>query len=200
MSYNLISMAGPSGLDVDGISNFEAGVIVLAELDKAVPDITWRELFLLGDAVGDPEKMGRSLLGRIGAAINPMPVIRSVGHIVGEVTRETGHVAGQVGRATGDVVGGSVRLLTDESVVDGLARAWNAFKGGGGVLGAGGEGGAGGSGNPLDALIGFISSIGQKAKNENQASLFGLTPAAWGIGIGASLLLLLIFKPSRSNG
>lgn len=175
----LVTMAGPrGGFDLDSMSNFEAGIAVLVALDKVYPGIRWRDLPALA---GRPEIMGGWWTD----------LKKSVGDVkdgIGDVLKDTFDYVGEAGGAT-------VRLATDEKVIDGASRIGTAYATNGGSEGIRQLfGGGGGSGSPADAILSFLSGLGEKAKSANvqAAGMTGMSPAILPWAIGGGLLLVLL--------
>ena len=174
----LVTMNGPRGLQVSNLSNFEAGIAFLTLVDRLSPGITFGELVRSMEV---SEYMA-------GWWTDLKKATSSVKDGIGDVLKSTMETVGSA-------AGSSVRLVTDEKVIDGASRLGTAWATGGGSEGVRS---VLGGGNMADQLIGFISSLGDSFKAKSapieQASMGGGMNAAmlpWLIGGGALLVLLV---------
>lgn len=177
----LVTMAGPRDLpDISRMSNFEAGIATLVMLDKVYPGIRWRDLPALADGY-QPEAMAGWWT--------------SLKKAVGDVKDGVGDVLKSTGDYVGSAFGSTVRLATDEKVIDGASRIGTAYATNGGSEGVRQLfGGSGESGSPFDAVMSFISGLGEKAKSANiqAAGVGGMSPAILPWALGGGLLLVLL--------
>jgi hypothetical protein len=220
----LVTMRGPGDFNLGDVSDFEAGIIVLSELNKMQPGITWGELFSMGRINGSGT-MGRGFwerqAKRAGGAV--MTVARGTGGAVMDVARGAGGVAMDIQRSGGDIVmsavnavgdkvGEATRLFTDQKVVEGGAKAYKAFTDGGGIAGFWGGSGVFGKGGGEGAtdeegmsaaggIWDFITSLGSSAKKKtgaNEAGIFGIPSNVlpWAIA-GGAVLVVLFARPGH---
>lgn len=181
MSSRLITMSGPVMVDVAELSNFEAGVLALAELNRAVPGITWGQL-----AAGVDRGAMNGWLTDIGKSVSR--TVSKGGSAVMDVGRGAGDLVKNAFDATGSKMGDAVRLLTDEKVIDGATKGYTAYTDSGGVAGFwGGSSFFGDSGSSSGESGGamqsaasgvwdFITNLGAGVKKQastNQAASFG---------------------------
>ena len=189
----LVTMHGQSVLEFTDLSNFEAGVILLAEINKRVPGITWGQL-------AATVKRGTM------AGWNPFRAVgnlaKDVGSAVMDVTRSSGDIVGDAFDATGETIGAAVRLFTDKKVIGGMNDAYKGFTDGGGVAGFWGSGSLFGGGeegeekNAAQGIWDFITNLGAGGKKAaaDGASVGGIGAVpgvVWAIGGGVVLLLAL---------
>jgi len=173
----LITMSGPGDVDLSQLSNFEAGILTLALIDRVYPGIRWRDLPAVAGGFR-PEVLNGWLTN----------LTRAVGNVkdgVGDVLKDT---ANYVGGAFGD----TVRLATDDKVIDGAARLGTAYATGGGSEGvrqlfAGDVGGA------ANSFLDFVSGLGEKAKGMTTAGAGGMDMSVLPWAIGGAVVLALIF-------
>ncbi len=179
----LVTMRGPArALDVRTLSNFEAGIAALSLIGRMVPGLTFGQMAAMVDR---PQGMAGWWSDLKSAA--------------GDVKDGLGDVLKDTAGFIGETVGSSVRLVTDEKVVDGASRIGAAYATSGGSEGVRAMLGGSSTGNEtVDGLLNFISSLGEnfKAKADVQAasantSLAGVPVWVWGIGGVAVLWSLL---------
>lgn len=181
MSAHLYALSGPAELSVSNMSNFEAGLAFLGVVNQLYPGIKFGQLPLL--AGGQVETMGFSL-----SSLNPVRAFNAVKDIVGDVKDGVGDVIKDTFHTLGDVGGSTVRLVTDEKVVDGATKAYTSYSTGG-LLSSDGNGGA------LGDLVNFISTLGSNVKQSAASAVAspgglpgGILP--WAVGLGAFVFLL----------
>lgn len=190
----LVTMSGPSdssGIDIQSLSNFEAGVAMLGVIHRLYPGITFGQL---PEIAGRARAYGGDTMGRSWLARQVSTVSHAVGDLkdgIGDVVKSTFDTAAGAG---GDVV----RLLTDKKVVDGASSAYDTFASSGGVLGVyGGSslsnflGGGSDSNSAGSSLMEWITHLGSNAKN--QASLGGMPMTVWPWAIAGGAVLFLVF-------
>lgn len=173
MRDELMVMNGPGNqIDPLKLNDFEAGVFFLGSVDKMKPGITFGELMSIGEQT----------------SMSGFDLFRMTGNLLGDAK----DLIGEVARGTGSMVGSTVRLLTDEQVINGLTKGAAAYSSGGASGGIQGMiekfgsvfkgvagGGSGGVGNRPDGA-GFDWSMNN--------------PIVWGIGIGGSALIYLLLR------
>lgn len=181
-NHLLVTMAGPRDLpDISRMSNFEAGIATLVLLDKVYPGVRWRDIPAIAEGYR-PESLS-------GWWTDLKKATGDVKDGIGDVLKSAVDVGG-------DVVGSAVRLVTDEKVIDGASRIGTAYATNGGSEGVrqlfGGSGGQGSG--PVDALLSFISGLGERAKSANiqAAGVGGMSPAILPWALGGGLLLVLL--------
>lgn len=174
----LVTMSGPADFDISGLSNFEAGIATLALIDRVYPGIRWKDLPGLAAGIRPGTLSGW----------NPFKAIyKGVGNIkdgIGDVLRDTGNY---VGGAFGD----TVRLVTDEKVIDGASRLGTAYATGGGSEGI--RNIFGGKDGMANSILDFISGLGEKAKGVNTAGAGGMDASILPWAIGGGVVLALLF-------
>lgn len=177
MNPILVSMHGPSDLNIKALSNFEAGIAFLTLVNRLSPGITFGQM------------MGVDSSGRLSGWWTDLG--NAVGNVkdgVGDVIKDT---ASFIGGSTGD----AVRLVTSEKVIDGASRIGQAYATSGGSEGVkqllgGGDG--------ASQFVDFISTLGDQFKSastnlggQNQASTLPGGPLPWLIGGVAVIVLAL---------
>lgn len=152
MNPMLITMQGPDKLKLSDLSNFEAGVLTLATVDRLSPGITFGQLpeFAARLQSIDGNRMGFSF-SDIGDYVSnrisdPLKDVKSVGSVVGDALAKVG-----------DGAGSAVRLVTDKKVVDGLNSSYESFTKSGGIRGA--VVGSFASGNDSGSMSDYAGSI-----------------------------------------
>ncbi len=179
MNPLLVTMRGPGDIDIPSLSNFEAGIAFLTLIAKMNPGITFGQL---AEVMDSPERMAGWWTD----------LKKSVGDVkdgIGDVLKDT---ASAIGGGAGD----AVRLVTDESVLNGASRAATAYATGGGSEGVRSAlGGAGGGSGPVDQFINFVSSLGSSFKSvaPNQAGIAGLPANVWPWAIAGGAVLVVLF-------
>ena len=130
----LVTLSGPgqSVPDIKSLSNREVGLIVLANLARQMPGLTWGELHRF---VGlDIETMGKHWYEDVGSSI--MDVGRSIGGTAMDIKRSIGTDLSDSLDAAGRWAGDAVRLFTSKSVIDGLNSSYACYTSSGGYAGA----------------------------------------------------------------
>jgi hypothetical protein len=182
MNPLLVTMSGPEKIDLQKLSDFEAGIATLVLIDKMYPGIKFKDL----ESLANSDSMSgwwTDAKKAVGSAAS------GVGNIVSSAV-------GMVGNTSGS----AVRLLTDTKVIDGASRIGTAYATGGGsegvkgffnslgMTGATSQGAAGG----IDDFISFISGLGSSAKDKDAGNKPNYVPYL--IGGGALLLVVLVAK------
>lgn len=192
MNPQLITLAGPTTLNLGELSDHEAALVFLHLLAKQYPGIRMRQLWgfePLPPAVDMLSGKCKGLFGCIGSFVSDTASF---------VGRNVSDVVGLVGRTTGD----AVRLASSEQVMQAASRGAAAYATGGAseagaaiLGGAGGSGGQGGGGFDILAWLGQVAKSfagGQTPPTPNQsagmASLGGFLP--WILLGGAGIFLL----------
>lgn len=142
MNPLLVTMHGPNSLDVQGLSNFEAGIAFLTLVNKLVPGITWDQLDHLAAANGAPAGMS-------GWFTDLKHAVGAVKDGIGDVLKDTVSTVGSIG-------GSTVRLATSPNVINGVAQMGAAYATGGGS----------------SAVTGLLQSLGMSSGSANQVTDF----------------------------
>ena len=174
----LVTMRGPGGIDFTKLSNFEAGIAMLALINKEYPGITLSQLSALTSLYQAPEKMAGWLT--------------DIGHFVGNVKDGIGDVLKDTVNTVGGVLGSTVRLAADPKVTNLAANAAAAYATGGGSLAVQGAisnmtGGGTGTGSIADQIMNFIAGLGSNAKTQVQTAGYNGSSAPtwlWPVVIG----------------
>jgi hypothetical protein len=182
MNHTLVTMRGPGEIDYSNLSDFEAGIATLALINDVYPGIRWKDLPGLAAGVR-PGTMD-------GWLTNLKKAVGTVKDGIGDVLKDTGNY---VGGALGD----TVRLATDEKVIDGAARLGTAYATNGGSEGVrslfGDKNDVGGK------VLEFISGLGASAKSGtlNTAGAGGVNMSVLPWAIGGFAVLALVFGGRR---
>lgn len=211
----IVTMAGPNDLDLRRLSNMEAGLVILSQVTRAHPGITWGQL---ANLAGRPELMGgwlTDLSHKVasvsrGATSSVADVGRGAGGVVMDVTRSGNSLIGDAFDATGDKIADAVRVFTSKKVIDGLNSSYSSFSQSGGITGAiggglfnsgaGGGDAAGADGQQSGSMGGiwdFIVNLGAGAKAKLSAASAsdagGIPggPLPWVLAGGVVLVLML---------
>lgn len=179
MNPLLVTMRGKNDFNLESVSNFEAGLITLAELNRMVPGITWRQMF----AGVDKQVMSGWLT--------------DLGHIAGKTVRSVGEVVSTTLDYGGSKAGEAVRLVADDKVMNAATTAAAAYATGGGSAAL--QGLTGGDKGAADSIWQFIAALGSNAKeqaaglNTAGTSLGGMPSGAlpWVIAGGVVLVLMV---------
>lgn len=180
MNPIVVTMSGPEEIYVPALSNFEAGIAFLTVMNKLAPGITFGELAAAID--GTPGRMAGWWT--------------DLKHAAGDIKDGVGDVLVDTGKYLAGAAGDSVRLVTDEKVIDGASRLGTAY-----ATSGGSEGVRGVLGSAAQPVLDFISSLGASFKGQAAAasaspqSLFSANALPWVMGGGLLLVLLL----RRSN-
>lgn len=166
----LVTLSGPSesrAMDYQSMSDFEAGLGALALVGKMYPGARFKDLAAI--AARGPVAMGGWLTDSF----------RAVSRVTGDIKDGLGDVLKDTISTVGDVGGSSVRLVTDEKVLDGASKIAAAYESGGASTAITSLFGSG-----AQPLQDFISTLGQNFKDlvAQQA------PAAGGGAKSASVL------------
>lgn len=198
MNPLLVTLRGPGQIDLSSLSNFEAGVVFLSLVDQLAPGIKFGELPALaasgrmagfnlfravGNLVGDTAS-GVVSVGK-GAAKGIYEGAGALKDGVGDVFKSTFTTAA-------DASGDTVRLLTDEKVLDGISRIGSAYAS---------QGGSEGvrklfSGDSGQKVLDFFSALGDSFKSEGGAVATSSSSSwlPWALGGGAVLLTVMLVR------
>jgi hypothetical protein len=180
MNQKLITLNGNSGpirKDIRSLGDLEAGLIFWKGVTEMDPSITWGEVL----AGTHPALCGFP---------NPF---KNLGRKLKNAINDTGSVIKNVGDTVGSWVGSSVRLATDEKVLDGVSRATTAYA----------------SGGSSEALRTVTDMFGSSTKNpitqagkeyKTQLASFptiGGIDARWIMGGAAALILVVLLTQKR---
>jgi len=169
----ITTLQGPakSVLDPRGLSDTEAGILFLGIAGKVFPGLTWRGMFT--------DKNGMAgMFDWVSDSWDKMV------EVAGEIKDGTGDVLADTFDYLGDKAGDTIRLLTDEEILDAASRAAQAYA-------------SGGASEALRALTPeqqqVIQAAGVSYKNQWGAAgdLFK-NPVVWVVG-GVALLSLTAF-------
>lgn len=187
----MVTMSGPLSFDASELNDFEAGIAFLALVGQTYPGAKFSDLPMIAM---QGERM-EGWLTDIRKGVTK--AVTSVKDGIGDTLKSTFNIAG-------DAAGSTVRLLTDEEVLDGASRIGAAYATYGGSEGvnqmfSGGGGSGGESGNMGSQVMDFISKLGGVFKGGGgpmqTASMGagGLPGGAmpWLIGGGVVLALLV---------
>lgn len=203
MNPLLVTMRGPSDIQIEDLSNFEAGIAFLVMLDQLAPGITFGDLPKLaaGETLSGFNifRATSNLVKGVGSGVADAAgtVAKGIGTVkdgVGDVLRDTFTT---VGKGAGD----AIRLVTDEKVVDGASRIGTAYATSGGSEGVRNLFGGSDTG---ESILQFISNLGSSFKGASsapvsEASMFGGTKNLPWVIAGGAVLVLLFARPGASR-
>ena len=195
----LITMNGPDSVQVENLSNFEAGVLFLSLVNATYPGIKLSEMMQLSTM--EPVVMGRTFLerqlGNLSKAGTKLgnALVSTTGNIkdgIGDVLKDSVNLIGTVG-------GSAVRLAADPAVSDLAIRAGSAYATGGGSEGVKGvieqmTGGKNPNGKPnslADGIMDWISGLGQTTKSTVKDSKSSTPTWLVPVGIGGAVILAI---------
>lgn len=108
----LVTLSGRApAVNPTELTNFDAAIWFLAQLDRAVPGITWRDI-----ARAKKARMGGGLLDDIGSALS------SGGDFIGRQFNNFTDFTGDVIDGIADKSGDIIRLAADEEVREGISQ------------------------------------------------------------------------------
>lgn len=180
----ITTLSGPGeSLNLSQLSDFEAGLVVLSEIDRAAPGITWAQYI----GAGAPMAMQNRQMAGWWTDLKKG---------VSSVTSGVANAASSTIRFVANMGGDLVRLATDAEVFNTVARAAAAYATGGGS-------------EALQAVLGNLSSM-TPAQQDSAAQALGIsreellaiastgaaakgTIPTWGkIAIGGGVFLVVI--------
>jgi hypothetical protein len=200
MNPVMVTLRGPGQIDLRDLSDFEAGIAFLALLNQLAPGIKFGELaalmvdgrmaagFNLFRAVGN-------LVGDAGSGVVNIAEGAASGiyHGAGQIKDGAGGVLKDTFAASGKAAGDTVRLLTDEKVVDGIGRIGAAYASNGGSEGVrnlfkGSDVG--------ESVLTFFSALGSSFKGmpSNVAPSSSPNWVPWAIGGAAIFATVLLVR------
>jgi hypothetical protein len=172
MNASLVAMSGPSDIKLENLSNFEAGLAFLGVINQVYPGIRFSQLADLAE--GRTEVMNGWL-----SNLNPMNAVRSVSKTIGDAKDGIGDILKDTFTTVGSGAGDTLRLATDEKVLDGAFRLYEAYQT---------------KGMSESSIMDFVNGLGATTKEKAAAAAGGLPGGIlpWALGGGGLLLVVML--------